>query len=228
MPKLHLKRLVAPSSWPIARKSSTFIARPSPGPKSFARGMPIVVVLREVLGVVKTTKEAKYLLQKGEVLINGQKRKDSTFPVGVFDVLSIPSSKVNVRGTLAKNGKIRFVNEKEGGLIVRKVINKTCVHGKFQINCEDGFNLLSDKNQYNVGDALVFDAGSNVVKTHWPLQVGSPIFLVGGSHVGEQGELSSMLGSRITFKTQDSQTFETSRSFAMVIGKDKPEINLVA
>ncbi len=228
MPKNHLKRLVAPSSWPIARKETTFITRPAPGPQKLSTGIPLVVLLREISGIVKTTKEAKYLLQKGQVFVNGVRRKDSSFPVGVFDLIKIPSSNYNVRGTLTKNGKIKFVEEKEGGLLIRKVINKKMVAGRYQINCQDGFNLLVDKDHYKVGDTLVFEQGEKKVKDHWAFEIGSPIFLVGGSHVGEQGELASMLGHRITFKTEDNQIFETLRDFAIVIGKNKPQVKLVA
>ena len=223
----HLKRLVAPASWPIERKLTKFIAKPSPGPRGLQVGLPLVAVLREVLKVVKTTKEVKFLLQKGEVLVNGIRRKDSKFPVGVFDIVTLPSLRRNVRGSLGKNGKIRFIVEKEGGFLIRKIINKTLVRGKVQVNCQDGFNLLIDQDQYKVGDTLVFEQNSPQVRDHWPLVVSSHIFLVRGSHVGEQGELAAMLGSRITFRTAKGETHETSRDFAMVIGRTKPEVMLV-
>ena len=42
--KEHLKRVAAPRTWPITRKTSKWVAKPSPGPHSQEHGMPLVVV----------------------------------------------------------------------------------------------------------------------------------------------------------------------------------------
>ena len=47
--KNHLKRIAAPKSWLINRKSSTFIVRPNPGAHALDKGLPLGVIIRDNL-----------------------------------------------------------------------------------------------------------------------------------------------------------------------------------
>ena len=49
-----LKRLNAPKSWPVPRKSNVWVTSPNPGPHSREGCMPLSVVLRGVLKVGDT------------------------------------------------------------------------------------------------------------------------------------------------------------------------------
>ena len=57
-----LKRLNAPKSWPVPRKSNVWVTSPNPGPHSLDGCMPLSVVLRDMLKVVDTAAEAKKVL----------------------------------------------------------------------------------------------------------------------------------------------------------------------
>ena len=54
--KRHLKRQVVPKSWPVPRKGTAYVIRPSFSPH---KGLPLLVVLRDMLDVVKNRKEVK-------------------------------------------------------------------------------------------------------------------------------------------------------------------------
>ena len=47
----HLKRLVAPRSWNIARKERTWTTKPMPGKHSLEGALPISTILRDYLKV---------------------------------------------------------------------------------------------------------------------------------------------------------------------------------
>ena len=47
----HLKRLVAPRSWSIARKQNVWTTRPMPGKHSLEGAIPISTILRDYLNV---------------------------------------------------------------------------------------------------------------------------------------------------------------------------------
>ena len=47
----HLKRLVAPRSWSIARKEKTWTTKPMPGKHSLEGAIPISTILRDYLNV---------------------------------------------------------------------------------------------------------------------------------------------------------------------------------
>ena len=67
----HLKRLNAPDSWHIARKTTKFITKTAPGPHN-ANAMPIAVWLRDHMSLALNMKEVKQILGQNDVIINGR------------------------------------------------------------------------------------------------------------------------------------------------------------
>ena len=53
----HLKRLAMPRSWPLPRKTTVWVTRPSPGGHSLERCMPVNLIIRDVLGRAQSSRE---------------------------------------------------------------------------------------------------------------------------------------------------------------------------
>ena len=85
----HLKRLNAPESWHIAKKTTKFITKTAPGPHN-ANAMPIAVWLRDHMGFARNLKEVKQILHQNDVIINGRPCRDAKMGIGIFDILSLP------------------------------------------------------------------------------------------------------------------------------------------
>src|SRR5438094_53439 len=83
----QLKREPAPGFWPIKRKERTWAPSTRPGPHSREKSLPLVIIIREILGYARTAKEAIRIIRTGKVKIDGAVRKDHRFPVGLMDVL---------------------------------------------------------------------------------------------------------------------------------------------
>ncbi|MFB6178059.1 MAG: 30S ribosomal protein S4e, partial [Halobaculum sp.] len=83
----HQKRLSAPDSWPVERKEETFTVKADAGPHGES-GVPLLIVLRDVLGYVDSRKEARYALENGSILVNGDANVEESRPVGMFDILA--------------------------------------------------------------------------------------------------------------------------------------------
>ena len=66
----HLKRLVAPRSWNIARKERTWTTKPMPGKHSLEGAIPISTILRDYLKVCDNNREARIILTDGSVMID--------------------------------------------------------------------------------------------------------------------------------------------------------------
>ena len=66
--KNHLKRIASPKTWAIARQGATFVVRPNPGAHSLAMGLPLSLILRDLLQLASTMSEAKKILHRREVL----------------------------------------------------------------------------------------------------------------------------------------------------------------
>ena len=107
----HLKRIAAPRTWLVQRKENTFIIRPKPGAHSLEYGLSLGVILRDVLKVGKTLAEVKKILNNKEILVDGKRRKDYRFIVGLFDVISIPALKQYHRVSLDNKGRITFISK---------------------------------------------------------------------------------------------------------------------
>lgn len=86
----RLKRKPAPRFWPIHRKEFQWIVRPSPGPHSLEKCLPLSLVLRDIIGVAETRKEAKIIVSQGKVYVDEKVRRKDSFPVGLMDVISMP------------------------------------------------------------------------------------------------------------------------------------------
>jgi small subunit ribosomal protein S4e len=225
MSKNHLKRLAAPRSWPIHRKKSRFIVKPSPGPNNNQIAMPLLVILRDLLHIVKDSRETKNILNDGKVLVNDIKVKDYRIPVGFMDILSVPEMKKNYTVLINNKGKLNIVELKDGSVLkIRKIVNKTILKKeKIQLNFNDGTNLLVDKHDYKVGDSVVVE--KKKVKKHLKMEKGAMIFLTGGKHVGSFGVLEEIEGldgmqeSKIIFK-EGKEKYDTLKKYAYVVDKE--------
>ena len=229
MAKKHLKRLVAPKSWKIKRKGIVFVTRPKPGMHSKKNSISLNLVLRDMLKYAKTTRDVKVILSKGDVLVDGKQRKDHRFSVGVMDLIEIPKIKDCFRVLLNKKGNISLVKLKpdEAKIKLCKVVGKTIIKkGKMQVNLNDGKNILVDKNDYKTGDTLVVEVPEHKIKEHLKFEKSAFVYLSGGKHKGESGIIEEIKNSIIKVKPESGESFETSKRFAFVIGREKPIITL--
>lgn len=228
MVKQHLKRLASPRTWPIKKKTITFVARPNPGPHSMDYQLPISVFLRDVVEVVRTNKEVKYILHNGDCLIDGTLCRDDKRPVGLFDVVSLPKIKKHYRILINDKNKLHAVevSEAESKTKISKITGKTTLKGNVtQLNTLDGRAYRVEKDTYKRGDVLLIELPSQKISQHIPFEQGSKILLIGGSHVGHTGVVDAVEGENIVVRDND-YVFKTKRGYAVVVGKDKPVITL--
>ena len=226
MPKL--KRLATPKSWPIKRKGIKFIVRSKPGPHPLESSLPLNVILRDVLKYAKNKKEVKNILHNKTILIDGIRRKDVRLPIGLFDIIDIPDKKEQFRVIINKKGKISYypIDKTEASIKPSKIIGKTKIKEKTQINLFDGKNILVDKDDYKCGDTLILSIPKQEIKKHLKLEKGATIYLAGGKHIGETGTIESISSKKILYKEPSGKSFETLKKYAFVIGDKKAAISL--
>ena len=223
----HLSRLAMPKTWKIKRKGIKWVTRPSPGPHSFKLGLPLNVLLRDILSYAHTTKEVKKILNNQEILVDGIRRKNHRFIVGLMDIVSFPKTKENFRILLNKKGNIIAspIEDKEVNIKPCKIIGKTVLKkGKLQLNLYDGKNILA-KEKPNIGDTVLIELPSQKIKDTLKLEKKATVYLTGGGHIGETGIVAEIKGNMLKYK-RGKDTFETLKKYAFVIGKDKSLIKL--
>ena len=225
MTRAHLKRIAAPSTWPVGRKEGKFIARPK-GSFSLEMGMPLITALKDILGLVKTRKEGKLVLNTKEILVNGKRRKDEKLMIGLMDVVSIGELEKSYRMMLDKNAVLRLVpvSGSESSVKLCKVIGKRTVkNGRIQLSFHDGRSYIGAP-AHAVGDTLVLALPKNDVVQHLKLEDGYNAYITGGSNVGSTGVIEHISGDTVMLKIGD-EVVEVAKRFVFVTGKDKPLIN---
>lgn len=218
--KAHLKTIATPSTWKLKRKKHKFVIRPNPG-KRMIHSMPLGLVLR-ILKHANTSKELKYLLTSKEVLVDGKKRKDIKYPVGIMDIVSIPELKENHKMLINKKNQIYFenVDGKDAGTKPSRITGKKMHKGKIQLTFYDGRTMLLDITEgknYMVGDSLTTELPSGKILKHSKLQKGAKVLLIGGKNIGTSGTVENVEGKTIFVKSGE-RTLSTLKKYAYVLG----------
>lgn len=224
MTKAHLKRLAVPRTWPTKRKGITFIAKPQAG-KDRELSVPLIVFARDMIGKIGTVRECKVLLNNKDITINGRVSRSHRHPVGLFDVVSFATDGDAYRLIINSDGKLACVNaSQDSELGLSRVIGKSLVNGKVQLNLLGGGSFLSDT-PCKVGDSVIIK--DNKISKVLAAKQGSLALLTSGKHIGAIGTIEKIQGSIILFKDGDI-SYETKKAYAFIIGDTKPEVRITA
>ena len=233
----HQTRLSVPKSWPVERKTETFTVKADAGPHG-ADGVPLVVLLRDVLGYVDSTKEARYVITEGSVLVNGEHVNDEGRPIGMFDILGFAERDEHYRVFPDQGGRLSLtpIDADAAGSRLGRVVGKQLVPGgDTQVTLHDGATLLVDGDEpYAPKDSLVVDNETKDVVAHFAYEEGALVTAVRGQHAGRIGELAEInvtLGSgdnTVVVDELDGDTFETIEEYVVVIDEnfveDEPDV----
>ncbi len=229
---MHQKRLSAPKTIKVPRKIAKWIVKTSPGPHN-KNAVPLLVVVRDLLKLADNAREARRIIASGEILVDGRVRKDYKFPVGLFDVISIPKLNKTYRMLFDEKGRYIPKEVEDGNLKLYKIKNKTVVRGgKIQLNLFDGTNILAD-NSYKTKDSVLLRIPEKEIVDHLKFEEGALVMIVGGTHAGEIGHIKEykvVRGSAPNLVTIEGEkgTITTIEDHVFVVGKPggKPVIDL--
>ncbi|MDI9437371.1 MAG: 30S ribosomal protein S4e [Euryarchaeota archaeon] len=230
----HLKRYKAPEHWPIHPKEDTWTVKPSPGSHAIEDSLPLLLVVRDILDLADTAREAKMIINQGEILVDGTVRKDYKFPVGFMDVIQIPKTGKTYRVLPDEKGRLVLhpISEENQNFKLCRIQNKTTIRGgKQQLNLHDGRNCLVE-GEYRAGDVVVLQVPKQEVTQHLKLENGALGFITGGKHIGELGTIKeinitkSSMPNTILMETGDGKSFQTLQDYVFVLGKDQAMITL--
>ena len=221
------KRYVVPKFWQIEVKAKKYVVSPVPGPHSKMTCIPLGVVLRDILHCAHTMNEAKEILKKGLVKINGIVRKEHGFPVGLMDVVDVGGEFYRVLP--GKNGINLFkVDTNDAVVRLTKIKNKSHVRKKrLQLNFHDGSNLLVDKDDFKTSDVVVIDIEHNLVKETIKFEKGSLAIVTAGNNTGLMGTIESIdRNLRTVVMSAGKEKFIVPIKYVFVIGHGKPVISI--
>lgn len=226
----HQKRLSAPRNYPIERKDNTYIIK-GKGPHSADEGLPLLVVLRDVLGYADTRKEAQQVLDQDKVLVDGTIRRNLDYTVGFMDVLSFPDMDENYRVLLTTNGFVlKQVDDADHKL--SRIQDKTTLKGGItQVNLHDGNNVETDDN-YATKSTVVLALPDKDIEKEITFEEGNLAYVKGGKHAGvlatiaEIEERSGTHPRTVTLETEDGDEFKTVEKNVYMVGENNPEVDV--
>ena len=238
----HLKRFAAPWFYPILRKEYKWVVKPSPGPHSLETSIPLLLVIRDMLGTALTSREAIRIISEGVVKIDGVVRRSYKFPVGFMDVVEIARTgeiyRVIPYPTIYM--KLHRIDNQEAGLKPLRVEGKTVVKGgHVQLNLYGGYNLLvrpdpgkAGEDIYSTMDTVVITVPKKKIVEHIPFGEGSLAMVIGGKNVGRVGRVVKIargMGRHrtiVSLEDPSGHVFQTTADKIFIIGRDKPIISL--
>lgn len=224
----HQKRLSVPNSWPVERKTEKYTVKAGAGPHGEA-GVPLLVLLRDVLGYVDSKKEARYALNQDSILINGDAISDERRPIGMFDIIAFTERNEYYRVFPDEGGRLALTEIDEGsaGSRLGKIVNKEQVTGgDFQLTLHDGTNIrVDDADEYATNDSLVIDNDDKSIVAHFVYEEGALITAVDGQHAGRIGTIDEIVvtrgsGANTVYVETDDGGFETVEAYIVVIDEN--------
>jgi len=239
----RLKRKPAPRFWPIRRKELPWIVKPSSGSHSLQSCLPLTLILRDMLGIAQTRKEAKMILSQGKVQVDGKVRRKDDFPVGLMDVISMPDMNKYYRVMPSHKGLVlNPISKKESNFKIVRVEDKTTVKNGIQIALHDGSNMLvkiaDPKNPkevtYDTFDVLKITYPEKQVAISLKTKEGNLAVITGGKNIGKQGKIVEIEKTEAKKRRQalvvveDAQgiRYQTILDFVFSIGEAEPLIGL--
>ncbi|MAJ01559.1 MAG: 30S ribosomal protein S4e [Euryarchaeota archaeon] len=227
----HLKRLAMPRTWPLPRKTSIWVTRPTPGAHSLEHCMPVSLVIRDVLGLAKTTREVRFILHNELAKIDGRVVKDTRRGVGLMDVLSLGD--VHYRCVMDHNGRLRYrnISADDAGWKICRIEGKTTIKGgQTQLNLHDGRNIIvDDPTEYNTGDSLKLGLPDQKIIEHIRFGEGTRCYLIGGGHVGSTADVKEYIVKRSSMPNEvQFDGFGTVTRNVFAIGDAKIPLTEVA
>jgi len=228
-----MKRLAAPRSWDIARKSDRFIFKPMPGPHPIAASYPLGVVVRDMASMANLSKELKIIMKSGKVRVDGKERRTPRFPVGLFNVISVPLEGVDFRLVPSPKGlALVKVGANEAKTKLCSVHTKTKVRGgHIQYGLHDGRSMLDDALNLSPGDAVLIELPSQKVLGQTRLAKGSLGLVLTGERAGQLGKIADVKKGTISREkmvkiTLPSGEAEIPSRLVFPVGTESPMITV--
>jgi small subunit ribosomal protein S4e len=181
---MHLKRNEVPRNWPIARKGTKSIVVPGHNKRN---GIPVLILLRDILKLAKKRKEVERILREGKVKVNGKLIREDKFTMLLFDIMNVEGKDYKL---ILENKKFKLQETKDREKTLKITGKKILSGGIVQIQLNDGRNLLV-KEKMKMGDSIVLNFDGKITEKI-ELREGSKIVVISGSHIGEEGKVEKI------------------------------------
>jgi len=232
----RIKRSRAPPFWKIPRKRFRFVYRVRPGPHPKDQAYPLAVLVRDVLRLVETAREAEAVIKEGRIKVDGVVRREPGFPVGLMDTISIEATGSHFRLLAGAQGGLRAVPIPAGEALLKPlaVKRKTTVKGGLvQLGFHDGRTMILRQGlgDVRVGDTVLVNLATGEAEKVLPLKRGSLALLTRGAYGGSLARIASITPGSISTPAMvevelDSRRVTVPKDSVFVIGDGAPVVTV--
>jgi small subunit ribosomal protein S4e len=224
---------MAPMFWGINRKRKRFVITVRPGSHPKNSSIPTAVLLRDTLKKVKTLREAKSSIYGGKVKIDGVTQKSLHHSIGLMDVIELDGT-TDVYRLVPKQGHVLQpikIDSAEKSKKLSKVKSKTNIKGgKTQLGFHDGRTIITDM-KANIDDTCLLQIPEQKILDVIKFEKNSQVIVTRGINTGRIGLVNEIKQGTFTLPKRisviiDDNTVEIPATITMVVGKDKPIIQI--
>ena len=240
----HIKRHVIPGGWGISRKAKVYTVAPTPGPHKKSECIPLLIIVRDLLSYAHTGSEAKKIINRGIISVDGVVRKEYNYPAGFMDTISIGGTSEHFRLVLADNGlKLEKIDEASAGRKPCIIKSRHTTKGGIEcITLHDGrvMQLGKGKSDYRPGDTVIVEFGRHEAKAkgktpsrtckiagHFRVEKGAGVMIINGKNRGVRGKVKDvrdrkfMTEKSIVIVESEGREIETIKAYVMATGHEK-------
>lgn len=181
---MHIKRQTINKSLPIPRKGTKYIVVASHNKKN---GIPLLIILRDILKIGENRREIKAILNSGAVFINDKVTKKENFSVLPFDILKVGEKIYEL--TFSDKGKFMVKESAKKEKILKVISKKILKKKKIQLNLMYGWNIITNE-KVGTGDSVVVD--KNKIVKIIPLEKGREAVIFKGKNKGKHGKIDKI------------------------------------
>ena len=225
---------MAPTFWGINRKEKRFVITVRPGSHPKNNSIPTAVLLRDTLKKVKTLREAKSSIYGGKVKVDGIIQKSLHHSIGLMDVIELEGI-TDVYRLVPNNGHLLEpikINAAEKSKKLVKVKSKTTNKGgKTHLGFHDGRTIITDINA-NIDDTCLLQIPEQKILDVIKFEKNSQVIVTRGINAGRIGLINEIKQGTFTLPKRisliiDDKTIEIPANITMVVGKEKPVIQIM-
>ncbi|MFH1802596.1 MAG: KOW motif-containing protein [archaeon] len=198
---MHQTRAQVSKKIPIARKGTKYVARALSDSQN---SVPVVIAVRDMLKIARTTKEVKAMIYQKHLKINGKEVKDHRESIKLFNLFEADKTYLL---TLTVTGKFTLEETKQKERPC-KVINKKVLSGKkIQLNFHEGSNILTDDKKINTQDTVYIGLDKKM-KKHVQFEKGRDCLIIRGRFLGQKCKIENVKGNKASVKIKgiDAET----------------------
>lgn len=176
----------------LDKLSGVWAPRPSTGPHKLRECLPLVLILRNRLKLALTATEVKMILMNKLVQVDGKIRRDTKYPVGYMDVVTINRIDKNYRLLYDVKGRFKLVeiSDAEAQFKLCKVVKAQLGRsGVPYIATHDGRTVRYPDPDISVGDTVKFNLQSGRIEEFYKFEPGAQVMVVKGRNTGRVGTI---------------------------------------